>query len=95
MLANVSNMGDHRAGIRELHPESCQDKPQVHRTLVLVANRPEADEEDEMSVVRFSWDGEVDGLSTGQLRAIKPEMTVLGNVRASNALQQLDKMLME
>ena len=93
--------------IRRKFPWTCLTSERIHRNLLLVAEKEDANSEKGMAICIAKWDGdlsnfaydtEIDKLVEGdmdQLMAIQPEIEFVQHVRASQALQRLDDLAEE
>lgn len=91
MLGNYSPVSDPWRQIRSSHPRKCTFRPEIHRTLILVAEHEDANRAEGMSVVHLKWDGNVSALDEETSSEVMPECEVLRKVPASGALQALDE----
>jgi hypothetical protein len=87
--------------IRRNHPRACLTSDRIHRKLLLVAEKEDADSEGGLAIYHANWDGDLSAFSSDsetnavigdkdQLMAIQPEVEFVQHVRASRALQELD-----
>ena len=75
--------------IRQAHPRQCALRPNVHRTLVLAAEREDAKQPGAMTIAHLKWDGDVSQVQDAGPYAT-PELEVVKRVAAGDALQELE-----
>ncbi|KAI4691844.1 hypothetical protein J4E81_007371 [Alternaria sp. BMP 2799] len=90
MLGNWHSSSDPWADIRRAHPRQCAFRPTVHRNIILVAEKEDADDPEGMSLVRLKWDGNTDGVEDAS-PALMPEVEILGKMSAGKALEEADR----
>ena len=73
-----------------MHPCYCIDRPNVHRQLIAVVEKEDANAANGVAIVRLDWDGSVEGLDDDSSREIKPQATVIKKVSAGEALSELE-----
>lgn len=89
--------------VRREHPCTCLVNEDIHRRLLLVAEKENADDEEGMAVYRL--DGDLSGFEydestyegstrdEGRVRAIMPGIELLEKVRAGEALRRLEELV--
>ncbi|KAI8931073.1 hypothetical protein NX059_012084 [Plenodomus lindquistii] len=89
MLGNFSSMDDPWSEIRTAHSQQCVFRPEIHRTLIAVAEKEDANQADGIALVRLSWDGDVTGVEEAD-PPLEPEFEIIAKVSAAEALHKLD-----
>ncbi|OJD30790.1 amino acid permease protein [Diplodia corticola] len=91
MAGNYSGRTDGWAEISRLYPWFCKSHPSTHRRVAIVVDRQEWDEEDGVALVRYDWDGDVDAHDDVGIVQLGLEARVVRRVRASAAVEELDR----
>ncbi|KAF2128713.1 hypothetical protein P153DRAFT_404995 [Dothidotthia symphoricarpi CBS 119687] len=76
MLGNFYSSTDPWTEIRASHPRQCVFRPNIHRTLILVAEQEDANQSEGVTIVRLDWDGDTNGVEDAN-PALKPEIEIL------------------
>jgi hypothetical protein len=90
MLGNFHSSSNPWADIRRAHPRQCAFRPTVHRNIILVAEKEDANGPEGMALVRLKWDGNTDGIKSAS-PALMPEVEILGKMSADKALEEADQ----
>ena len=90
MLGNYTPLTQPWDEIRTTHPRFCLDRPDVHRQLIAVVEKQDANTADGVAIVMLEWDGTVETLDDNSSREVKPQATVIKKVGAGEALSELE-----
>ena len=90
MLGNYTPLTQPWDEIRTMHPRFCLDRPDVHRQLIAVVEKQDANTADGVAIVMLEWDGTVETLDDNSSREVKPQATVIKKVGAGEALSELE-----
>lgn len=95
--------GDELSEVRRDLPFTCLLDESIHRQLVLVAEKEDANDHDGVALCRLLWDGDLAGYSydgsthasherdRAAARKIMPEIEVVEKLSANEALAKLDE----
>ncbi len=90
MLGNYTGLPQPWDDISTMHPRFCLDRPDVHRQLIAVVEKQDADNANGVAIARLEWDGSVEALDDDSSGEVKPQANVLKRLRASKALSELE-----
>lgn len=89
MLGNFQPHPNPWPAICREHPRQCAARPRLHRTIVLVAEKEDANQSDGIAIVRLLWDGDTRSIDE---QTPQPECEVLTRLSAGEAIREADRL---